>query len=241
METIKHASLVEALSALQAEVENPKRTKSGQQGNRTFKYATLDDMLNMYRPLWTKHGIAVVQLVNGEALNTRVMFDEQFIDSSYPLPKGLGSQDFGKAITFARRYTLAAILQVAAEEDTDGEPQHDDAEIEKKHKDRMENFEKAKKEGRIKYVEPVKEHDPADPDAREPDPIQPAEDDLPMGVMPELAKLMKADSIDAAKLQTYYEKRNLAKGSIDKLPSGFQTQIVKNWEKVKSAISKESK
>lgn len=45
----------------------------------------------------------------------------QWFESLYPLPSNGGPQQLGSAITYARRYALAAMLSVVADEDDDGE------------------------------------------------------------------------------------------------------------------------
>jgi hypothetical protein len=45
----------------------------------------------------------------------------QWMASSYPLPRQAGAQEMGSFITYARRYSLCAILGIAGEDDNDGE------------------------------------------------------------------------------------------------------------------------
>ena len=43
----------------------------------------------------------------------------QWLSSAYELPQGATPQDMGKAITYGRRYSLAAMVGITAEEDDD--------------------------------------------------------------------------------------------------------------------------
>jgi len=55
-------------------------------------------------------------------LTTSLHFENQFVSSVTPLIIGgeAGNQQFGSALTYMKRYTLAALVGVAADEDDDG-------------------------------------------------------------------------------------------------------------------------
>lgn len=122
MQDIKE--LATALNAFQAEVVTVGKAAA----NPFFKskYAPLDEIMKAALPVLTKHGLAVTQLVdnlNGEsALTTTLLHTSgQHISSTMPLlltkndPQGQGS-----AITYARRYSYAAMLGIVIDEDDDG-------------------------------------------------------------------------------------------------------------------------
>lgn len=77
-------------------------------------------------PTLSKHGIALVQYTQigsaGFYLVTRLMHESgEIIESRYPLPENTEKpQQMGSAITYARRYMMAAICGITAEEDDDG-------------------------------------------------------------------------------------------------------------------------
>jgi hypothetical protein len=114
-----------ALSAAQAEMTNPPKTKTAKAGKYSYNYADLAEIIEHIRPTLAKHGLAITQIIEtGEKtiLVTRLMHKGgQFLQSTYPLPNGAAAQEMGSAITYARRYSLCAILGIAAEEDDDGE------------------------------------------------------------------------------------------------------------------------
>lgn len=118
-------SLIEALVGAQTELKNVLTTKT----NPHFKsrYADLASVRDAVTPILTKYGLAVAQLgdiVNGAfILRTRLMHvSGQCLESIYPLPTLLDTpQKMGSAVTYARRYSLAAILGIASEEDDDAE------------------------------------------------------------------------------------------------------------------------
>lgn len=94
-------------------------TKSG--GSYKFKYAPLDTILNAVRKPLADNGLAVTQTLDGGDLVTMLIHgDGGAIVGRLPIPEVDGVQAFGSAITYLRRYSLQAILGIAAEEDDDG-------------------------------------------------------------------------------------------------------------------------
>ena len=106
---------------------------SGKSGTNPFfkhAYATFDDVLAAVKKPLANNDLAFVQLIdkNGEGpvLITMLMHKSgQYIKSGTPLTaipsKGTNAlQDFGKAVTYMKRYALAAMLGVASDMDDDG-------------------------------------------------------------------------------------------------------------------------
>lgn len=124
-----------ALSAAQAELQNPTKDKtakmkgtsrSGKDYEISYSYADIANVLTDVRPILAKHQIALTQstAVAGGALIlvTRLSHAGQWIEGDYPVCQiGGDHQEMGKAMTYARRYALTAMIGVAAEEDTDGQ------------------------------------------------------------------------------------------------------------------------
>jgi hypothetical protein len=117
--------LAAALSKAQGIFKNPAKDRE----NPYFKsrYATLDAMQTATRNALAENGLSVVQLPqpadNGTwELHTVLLHSSgQSIRSRLPLfsfPKG--PQAAGSEITYMRRYAYAAILNIAADEDDDG-------------------------------------------------------------------------------------------------------------------------
>lgn len=125
MSEAQPATLWSALVNAQSEFETVEKDRV----NPHFKnrYATLSSLIESTRPALTRHGLAVVQLVETHDgtlfLNTRVVHRSgQHIESSVPLLcLRDGAQKFGSELTYMRRYSYAAILNVVADEDDDGE------------------------------------------------------------------------------------------------------------------------
>lgn len=118
------SELAKALNSFQKEVV----TVSKDADNPFFKskYARLDKIMSEALPKLTAHGLAVSQLVDNidgqSALTTVLMHTSgQSIRSTMPLILSKGDpQGQGSAITYARRYSLAAILGIVIDEDDDG-------------------------------------------------------------------------------------------------------------------------
>lgn len=115
------AALAAALAKAQAEIENASKTAS----NPHFKskYADLAEVLNTVRPVMSRHGIAIVQmpsfesgLASVETLMTHSSGEWISNTCSAPVSKQ-DAQGVGSAITYLRRYSLAAFAGVAQEDD----------------------------------------------------------------------------------------------------------------------------
>jgi hypothetical protein len=125
--------LAAALAKFQIDVENPKNIACNPQYNS--KYAPLDEVISTVRPILGKYGLSFTQstgtIENRIALKTMLIHEsgewlesEALILSAYQYneygQKELSAQGAGSAITYARRYSLSAMLGIASENDNDG-------------------------------------------------------------------------------------------------------------------------
>lgn len=118
-------NIATALAKFQEEVPNPKTVAD----NPFFKskYAPLDEVINVAKPYLAKNGLSYFQTAGGDGKNITVTTllmhtsgewiesDPLTVIATKPDP-----QQAGSAITYARRYSLSAILGIASEEDDDG-------------------------------------------------------------------------------------------------------------------------
>lgn len=112
-------ALSAALSKLQGEIQNLHKDKAGY----GYKYAELSSVLDVTRPLCTKYELAVTQLCTNlnELVGVETVLAHssgEWISSTLYMPvaggKGMSlAQAAGSVITYARRYSLAAILGIA--------------------------------------------------------------------------------------------------------------------------------
>lgn len=115
--------LAAALAKAQGDMKNAALNRT----NPHFKsrYADLAAIRDAVIPALTKHGLALVQYTDwtadGLTLRTRLTHASgQWIESTYPLPVVLDKpQAMGSALTYARRYSMAAMCGISAEEDDD--------------------------------------------------------------------------------------------------------------------------
>jgi len=91
------------------------------------RYASLPAMLDAVRPILAKHGLAAVQLAVSEP-DGRVGVETILLHASgqylasriLVMPTKGDPQGAGSALTYCRRYALAAALGIAGDEDDDG-------------------------------------------------------------------------------------------------------------------------
>lgn len=126
------SGLIKALAAAQGEIKDiarnrevEVRTQKG--GSYKFKYATLSAVIDGIRTPLSKHGLAYTQSIDFDAgpgfyvLTTTLHWENQWISSTTPIIQSGGSnQEFGSALTYMKRYALAALVGVAPDEDDDG-------------------------------------------------------------------------------------------------------------------------
>jgi hypothetical protein len=125
-ESIKNISI--ALNKVIAEVRDVAKTEEG----FGYKYASLDNILKMLRPLLAKNGLAMLQsqeVKDGEivvkTLLTHTSGEWIEVTASAPFEnlKGMNSfQVVGAGTTYLRRYSIANLFAIASEEDTDASP-----------------------------------------------------------------------------------------------------------------------
>lgn len=115
------AALAAALAKAQAEMTHASKDSV----NPHFKnrYADLAAVLEAVRAPLTKHGLSVTQLASsgemGAVVETVLMHSSgEWISSVLSLPVSKSdAQGFGSALTYARRYALAAICGIAQDDD----------------------------------------------------------------------------------------------------------------------------
>lgn len=115
------AELSKALSLAQGELQDATKTV-----NNTFfktKYADLSEVLQTVRPTLSKHGLAFVQGVSYQdglgVVTTRLMhLSGEFCEETLLIPVvKKDPQGLGSALTYGRRYALAAMVGISQEDD----------------------------------------------------------------------------------------------------------------------------
>jgi hypothetical protein len=144
--TEERKELFKALSMAQKEFTTVAKDKE----NPHFKskFAPLDTIIEMLRPILPKHGLAFMQFNDtpedgqGVIIETIITHESgQFISGRLLMPMAKQDpQGCGSAITYGRRYALAAALGIVSDEDVDGNDHKE------KSKDNSANMPKLNKE-----------------------------------------------------------------------------------------------
>ena len=123
--------LAAALAKVQGQLPEVKKTKTVKVSTKTggsysYTYAPLDAVWNCCRRLLTDNGLAVSQTMQ-EAdghphLETILLHTSgQWLSSSLPLIATADPQQLGSCIIYMRRYALASLVGIVADEDDDGQ------------------------------------------------------------------------------------------------------------------------
>lgn len=126
------AALAEALSKAQGEFKQPHRSKTATVpmkagGQYSYKYSDLAELIDCTRPALTKYGLSMIQPVSvenhGVSIDCQLMHSSgQFIRKPFWFPVGDDRpQTMGSMITYGRRYSRAAMLDLAPDDDDDGQ------------------------------------------------------------------------------------------------------------------------
>jgi hypothetical protein len=123
-------ALAAAMAKVQAQLPKLERDRTvevvSQKGNYSYSYATLANLSEAVLPLLAKHGLSFVAMPGSSSegrmsLNYRLMHESgEMLSGEFPISAEGGIQQLGGRITYARRYVLAAIVGIAADEDDEG-------------------------------------------------------------------------------------------------------------------------
>lgn len=120
--------LIKALMDFQAEAPVFRRSAEAQTGSRSYKYVPLDDILPEVTPLLAKNGLVWLTWPEMRGVDTPALHYELVhvggSSLSGLMPLGLDKtfrmQEYGSALTYARRYAMGAVLGLVLDDDDDG-------------------------------------------------------------------------------------------------------------------------
>lgn len=120
------ANLFGALIKARTKIETVMKDKDGY----GYKYATLDNVINMLKDVLPQYGLGFAQFpetIDGkDGVTTIVMHESgEYMSARYEMEatemKGTNlTQQKGASITYTRRYALCSVFGIPTEEDTDG-------------------------------------------------------------------------------------------------------------------------
>ena len=98
------------------------------------KYFDINSLIKQLQPLLKKHKLLLTQPVLGDSVETKItcIDSEQSVISNLQLPQITDPQKLGSCITYFRRYTLASLLGLQAEDDDGNAASGKVSEVEKK-------------------------------------------------------------------------------------------------------------
>ena len=120
--TMKTSEQISELAAALAKAQGMMENAVMNRVNPHFKskYADLAAIFDAARKPLSANGLAIVQTIGDGVLHTRLLHTSgQWIASEHPLPMTGRPQEIGSALTYARRYSLSALIGIAADEDDD--------------------------------------------------------------------------------------------------------------------------
>jgi|GEM_PF-1669701 len=120
----KTGAIYMALIKASGELKNP--PKNATNPHFRNRYADLAVILETVKPCLLKNGLAIIQGAESEAAKvtiiTRLLHESgEWIETSLSLTAGgADPQKIGSAITYGRRYSISALLNIVADDDDDG-------------------------------------------------------------------------------------------------------------------------
>ena len=128
MESESIEKLAEALAKAQGVMEAARHDSTMVGEKYTFRYASLAAVHAAIRGPLSSNGLAWTQVLDqwepGKLMliTTLMHVSGQFVRSVFPLPPAGGNmQAFGSALTYAKRYSLSAMVGISSDEDDDGQ------------------------------------------------------------------------------------------------------------------------
>lgn len=120
--------LIEALINFQKDFHDASLKKDKKNEHLRNAYLTLDNILNVVRPLLSKNGLVIVQSLSGNYLQSVLYHvSGQYISTQMPFSPMSGNkgtndlQNLGGGITYAKRYQICAMLAISADVDDDAQ------------------------------------------------------------------------------------------------------------------------
>ena len=126
------------------------------------RYATLANVWDAARKPLSDNGLSLTQIIQGDALITLLMHESgEWLQATYELTKAGGApQQFGSELTYARRYSLSALVGIISDEDDDANAAQAQAQRKTNKQDmgREPGYQKPQKREVRSFTEQVQDH-----------------------------------------------------------------------------------
>ena len=121
---MEHSDTINKLSEALCKAQKNFKTAKKNKVNPYFhsKYADYSEVLNCVKPALNNEGISILQPIKEDFVETILLHESGEWMSSLTKIYCISSkpQDYGSAITYARRYGLSSILSIDSDDDDDG-------------------------------------------------------------------------------------------------------------------------
>lgn len=127
--THANAELFDALASAQGEIENA--SKNAANPHFRSKYADLAEVLNTVRPVFSKHGLSLLQSpsFDGALASVTTLLSHKgggyITATASAVPAKTDAQGIGAVTTYLRRYSAAGLAGIAQEDDDGQSARHE--------------------------------------------------------------------------------------------------------------------
>lgn len=114
-------ALYDALAKFQSELQVMEKTAEVKAGTYSFKYTPLDEIMKNVYPILSKNGLAIRHEINEQGVEAILSHKDgaELRSGAIQINRTGKMQDIGGQLTYARRYTVTALLGIASDEDAD--------------------------------------------------------------------------------------------------------------------------
>ena len=122
---MSHTEIIKAL--LKVQKDFPRIEKNNTNPHFKNRYADLSEIINKTRDVLHLHGLVLMQTIISEStdcltLRTTLYHESgESISSDFSFHPDINPQKIGSQLTYFRRYSIAALLNIAADDDDDGD------------------------------------------------------------------------------------------------------------------------
>lgn len=127
----EYKNIYSAIIKMRTEIAPIARTRTASMPKYSYRYATLDSVIELLNVVLPKYNLGWVQAIGTaegrQTLTTRIIHESgEWIEDTLALPQVRGdsgkneNQELGASITYFKRYALSAMFGIATDDDTDG-------------------------------------------------------------------------------------------------------------------------